>query len=39
MADGINVATVEDDPLAWALTLAAKIRHRQGALTLSIERH
>ena len=33
--DGITVApTREDDPFAWALELATKVRHRQGALTL-----
>lgn len=36
MPDGITVAsTREDDPFAWALELATKVRHRQGALTLS----
>jgi hypothetical protein len=35
MPDGITVApTREDDPFAWALELATKLRHRRGALTL-----
>src|SRR6202795_4291502 len=33
MPEGITVATREDDPFAWALTLASKVRQRQGALT------
>jgi hypothetical protein len=34
MPEGLTIATTrEDDPFAWALSLAAKIRHRQGALT------
>jgi hypothetical protein len=36
MPDGITTApSREDDPFAWALELAAKVRHRQGALALS----
>ena len=33
MPDGITVTTREDDAFAWALSLASKVRHRQGALT------
>jgi hypothetical protein len=35
MPEGVNVATLEDDPFAWALTLSAQLRHRQGALKAS----
>jgi Domain of unknown function DUF29 len=31
MPGGVNVATIDDDPFAWALTLATQLRHR-GAL-------
>src|ERR1700722_3459151 len=36
MPDGITVGpTRDDDPFAWAVELATKVRHRQAALTLS----
>jgi hypothetical protein len=34
MPEGLTVAiSRDDDPFAWALNLAEKLRHRQGALT------